>query len=261
MNRIRSEGSDAIWALARLAKQAREARGASFQHAWASMAHEHWPEDDHQETGYEPRHWQRRLQRSVDELDAQLPDFDYDGSDTMGDDPSDHAIGSEFEVMAPIPILRGFVVPVREVPILLKISARMLAFIDISGERDMLDRHMDQGIHYHYALADGTHTTTMICWDTRWTPGLSQKSASNIRPIFHELHGLGAKRKQARPELWGDSKRESIRKACAPDLDKWRDINAFRCASNKASPVWPTVSVLTPRPPSPSAAGKKSGRR
>ena len=258
MNRNRDIEIAAVRDLVRLRQQLSEAREASFRHAWIVMAREHWQEEGSQDL-FENRSRQERLQRSLDELESRLPDFEYDRDIIPEDGILRLAIGSEFEVQAPREILRGFVVPVREVPIVVEITSRMLAFINIAGEKDMLDRHLDQGIHYHYALANRTHTTTMICWDTRWKRDTSQKPSNDVRPIFHELHGLGAKQKHARPDLWGRAKRESIWNACEPDLRTWPDIKAFRCASNNASPVWPTNSVLTPKalPPQPTAKNRK----
>jgi len=261
MNRNHDIQSAAAWDLVRLRQQVREVREASFRRAWEVMAREHWPEEATRQYPFEAPSWRERLQRSIDDMEAGLRDFDRDGEVLLGGDRVDRWIGSEFEVLAPRAILRGFVVPVREVPIVLNITARMLAFIEIAGEKDMLDRHLDQGIHYHYALANRKHTTTMICWDTRWTRDPSQKPPRDIRPLFHELHGLGTKQKHARPDLWGDAKRQSIREACEPDLKTWPDIKAFRCASNKASPVWPTNSVLTPKSLPPPPRGKQGKRK
>ncbi|MGV8855627.1 MAG: hypothetical protein ACOH2L_13375 [Devosia sp.] len=256
MNRNRDIESAAAWDLVRLRQQVREVREASFRHAWEVMAREHWPEEAPRQYPIEVFPWREQLQRSIDEMEARLPDFKRDEEVVLDGDQFDRYIGSEFEILAQMEILRGFVVPVREVPIFLKVTARMLAFIEIAGEKDLLDRHFEQGIHYHYALANRKRTTTMICWDTRLISDPSKKRPWNIRPIFHEMHGLGAKQKHARPDLWGDAKRQSIWKGCEPDLKRWPDIMAFRCASNKALPVWLTNSVLTPKALPPPPAGK-----
>tara|TARA_B100000780_G_scaffold180089_1_gene126270 strand:- start:654 stop:917 length:264 start_codon:yes stop_codon:yes gene_type:complete len=84
----------------------------------------------------------------------------------------------------------------------------VFAFLSINGCKDLLDQHLHQGIHYHYALSDGTHTTTMICFDTRWTP--NPQSSQLVQPLIHEIHARGAKHKKAKPESWGDKKRKSI---------------------------------------------------
>jgi hypothetical protein len=217
-------------------------RLASFDRAWAIMAQEHFPEQDL----VRPRHVdisRESLQVAIDNLEHRLSELDLDL--TSVDKQAEGTLAGEFEVFAPIRVLRGYVVPIRGVPIPLKISARLMAFISIAGDKDVLDRHLDQGIHYHYALANGTHTTTMICWDSRWNYDLAKQPPAVTRPLFHELHGKGAKRKKARPELWGGKKRETIWKACSPDLCKW-PIDEFRCASNKATAVWPINARLTP---------------
>jgi hypothetical protein len=117
----------------------------------------------------------------------------------------------------------------------------------IHGDKDLLHRDTEFGVHYHYALANGERTTTMICWDTRWVSGDStEPKGLKLRPIFHELHGEGRYKKTARPQVWGDEKRKSVRDACVPDLQNW-DVEKFRCASNNAVSVWPLNASLTPR--------------
>lgn len=223
----------------------RQMRSASFCEAWASMVEQHWPDRISYIEVPQSRPLRRQLEEALEELDRQLEDvaLPVEGEAEAGT----VYIASQFEVMAPRGILRGYLVPVHEVPVPLSVSHRVLALIAIADEVDMLDRHLDQGIHYHYVLKDGTHTTTMICWDNRWRNAAASKPSEAIRPIFHELHGRGAKTKKARPQLWSDRKRESIWAACSPDLQKW-NIGEFRCASNGASSVWPLACTVTPRP-------------
>lgn len=186
-----------------------------------------------------------RLHTLVHEIDESLSD-DHIDSETVRDfERGNWTIGTEFEIWPPLDILRGLLVPVREVPSSIAITLKLFALIKISGSDDLLDRHLDQGIHYHYALPNGKHTTTLICWDTRW-PGHGQTPVG-VRGLFHELHALGAKSTVAKTWLWKDEKRISIREACERDQGN-RAITEFRCASNDAEPVWPLDSVLTPRP-------------
>ncbi|WP_192365050.1 hypothetical protein [Mesorhizobium mediterraneum] len=185
---------------------------------------------------------------AIEEFDAALPEMEIDEDVSREFDEGDWSLGSELEVLAPRDILRGFLVPIRNAATGVPVTLKVFAFLTINDCKDILDRHLHQGIHYPYALADNTHTTTMVCWDTRWRPG--PKHRNQIPSLFHELHGKGAKFASARPGRWGDEKRKSIRDACAPDLLKW-PIGEFRCASDRSSPVWPRGASLTPRLPQP----------
>ncbi|MDC9824831.1 hypothetical protein PRN20_13935 [Devosia sp. ZB163] len=229
--------------LEQIGRLARQSRLASFGAAWAGMAEQHWPDRAHIEVPT-ARSLRQQLQETLDDLDRQLDEVDFPPEVPAVEEVS---IASQFEVLAPRDILRGYLVPVREVPVPLSVSHRVLALIAVADEVDKLDRHLEQGIHYHYVLKDGTHTTTMICWDNRWRKAAAPQISSAVRPIFHELHGRGAKTKKARPNLWSDGKRQSIWAACSPDLQKW-NIGEFRCASNGASSVWPLACVVTPKP-------------
>lgn len=184
------------------------------------------------------------ISRIVNELDSDLPDIEIEQSIIDEYASAEWTFGLEFERMPAKPILRGFVIPTRTTPINTPVSLRLYAFITINGCKDLLDRHLHQGIHYHYALADMTHTTTMICWDTRWSPSSDNKS--RVRGLFHEIHGRGSKFVRARPDRWGNEKRQSIREACEPDLRRWK-ITEFRCASFSSLPVWPLNSVTSLR--------------
>lgn len=217
---------------------------ASLKRGWLALERGDWTHPLEHMNEPEDRPWDQKLTALVYELDAVLPDLAVDEGTLRGFESDDWSIGSEFQVLAPRKILRGFVVPVRHVPIRVPISLKVFAFIMIDDD-SFLDRHLFQGIHYHYCLADKRHTTTMVCWDTRWTADAGRPR--EVRAIFHELHAEGAKSVRARPERWSDEKRESIREACAPDLQRYR-IEEFRCASNDSSPVWPKTATLTPRP-------------
>lgn len=246
--------------VARLRKLTGDIRRASFERGWTMMEREHWPKRDDGERPFQRTTLKERLVEAVEEIDALLPDDAID-EEIIGEfEDGDWSIGTEFEVLAPRNILRGFLVPIREVPTRVLVTMKVFAFLTINGSKDLLDRHLDQGIHYHYALSDKTHTTTMICWDTRWIrPPRLPKVPPAAHPLFHELHAQGAKHATARPNRWGDEKRKSIWAACLPDLSRWR-INEFRCASNGSSPVWPLGVALTPRPAGP-ARGRTIGKR
>lgn len=211
------------------------------------MELEHWRDHDSDNQPYSDAR-KRQLAEVVSELDEFLPDVPVSGDVVREFEDGVWSLGSVWEVLAPRPILRGFIVPIREVPVVVPVTLKVFAFLTIEGSDKLLDRHTFHGIHYHYLLANKTHTTTMICWDTRWTqPPLRRGQPDAIRPIFHEIHGKGSKHAKARPDLWRDQKRKSIWNACSPDLEP-RYIGELRCASNKALPLWPVGQVLTPHP-------------
>jgi hypothetical protein len=226
-----------------------------LERVWLAMERGEWSGPLEQINVPSDHRWDRELVTLIHELDAILPDLPISQEVLREFESGDWSIGSEFQILAPRKILRGFVLPVRQVPISLPISLKVFALITIDDD-SFLDRHLFQGIHYHYCLADKRHTTTMVCWDTRWTsdPG----RPGDMRAIFHELHAEGAKSVRARPERWSDEKRRSVRDACASDLQRYR-IDEFRCASNDSLPVWPKSAVLTPRslPSLKAASGRK----
>lgn len=171
------------------------------------------------------------------------------------------SVGSSFELGRPMEVLRGFMVPAVEVLSSVRISLNAFAFLVIRGDKDVLHRdNHGHGIHYHYALANGTRTTTLVCWDTRWTSNNKNDAKGLVdRPLFHEVHGEGRYRKAARPDCWGDEKRQSIREACVTDLRK-KDIGQFLCASDNASSVWPLGQTVTTRPSSLKIISSKKQR-
>lgn len=233
----------------RLRQMAVRFRASAFKRSWAMMEEEyHWLVDDFTNPGTDIS--AEEIAMALKELDHLLPSNLVTEEIRQEFEGSEWFFGMEAEVMAPRDVLRGFIVPVREVPTL-PLTLKVFALLTIHGSKDLLDRHFDHGIHYHYALPNNLHTTTMICWDTRWFP--DPKRPEVTRGLFHELHGLGTKPRRAKPELWGEEKRASIRAACEPDLRKWA-ISEFRCASNGAKPVWPKSSSLTPRSPMPSGS-------
>lgn len=166
-------------------------------------------------------------------------------------------------------VCRGYLEPVRYVPIVINVPEQVALFlITLPDGDDYLDReHHDAiGWHYHYLDRKKRRSDTILCWDTRWTnpprpDPVSRSYRVPSRPLFHETHGEGHARFTAKPYLWGDAKRESMHNACEPDLT--RSIGEFRCAANKADAVWPRGVILTARAaPTPSTAnGRGRGKR
>lgn len=142
-------------------------------------------------------------------------------------------------------VLRGYLLPVKQFPILGSVSDRAIAFLSkISGWNDYVKRenHPGVGIHYHYLSDAKKRSDVLLAWDTRWhaSPGTDA-----LRPLFGEKHAEGKAGFSARPWAWCDKKKISMYNACAGDLNKW-PIGEFRCASQNALAVWPGVAVITP---------------
>jgi len=123
------------------------------------MEREHWPKRDDDDRSFQRTPLNGLLVEAVEAIDAMLPDRAFDEEIVREFARDDWSIGTEFEVLAPRKILRGFLVPIREVPTRVRVTMKVFAFLTINGSKDLLDRHLDQGIHYHYALSDKTHTT------------------------------------------------------------------------------------------------------
>jgi hypothetical protein len=139
----------------------------------------------------------------------------------------------------------GFVEPVRRIPIISHVPDSLVAFfLEIPGERDLLkrERHNQVGWHYHYLDFKKARSNIVLSWDTR-----ALRVCGSDHPLFQETHAEGRADFRARPDRWGSSKKRSMHRACAPDLDKW-SLNTFRCASKEANPVWPLSAMLTARP-------------
>lgn len=152
---------------------------------------------------------------------------------------------------------RGFVEPTTLIPLVRSIPDQVVAFlISASGWDDFLDRehHGHIGWHYHYLDAAKRRSNIVLCWDTRAAAAPTQP-----HPFFHEHHAEGKAIFSARPERWGHDKRKSFHEACAPDLKSW-SLPSFRCASAKASAVWPLGAMVIP-PATPPRTSAKKGRR
>lgn len=138
------------------------------------------------------------------------------------------------------PIWGGHLEPIvgRTLPVRSRV---VVAFLISLPDRDLLkrERHSHFGWHYHYLDARERRSDIVLCWDIRATV-----QTGLVRPLFQEKHAEGGSAFKARPELWGDRKRQSVHAACAPDLK--RPIDEFRAPTNKAEAVWPRTAVLTP---------------
>jgi len=235
---------DAMMQLTKIRRLVRSLYIRSYEYARVPMGQEDGPQWQKDWSKDATNSLMRRLVEAVDELDSELQSLNIDDELKHEFALGGWTLGRECEALAPKKILRGFLSPIRDVPANVPLTLRVFAFLSINDCKDLLDRHLHQGIHYHYALSDGTHTTTMICFDTRWTP--ISKNSQLVQPLFHELHARGAKIKKAKPERWRGNKRKSIWDACKSDLARW-PIQEFRPASSGASPVWPLGTVVTPR--------------
>lgn len=188
----------------------------------------------------------------VKELAAALKDADWrpDQSSAANRLSGPWTFGEATQRAAIRRIHRGFLEPVRRFPILENVPALVVQFLTkLPGGRDYIKRenHPGVGWHYHYLADRHTRSDVILAWDTRWNPqpNLPPRSLGLLRPLFYEKHGEGHTNFHGKPWLWGETKRVSMYDVCTPDLTTW-PINEFRCASNKADPVWPTTAKLTP---------------
>jgi hypothetical protein len=170
------------------------------------------------------------------------------------------------EQRAPIrQIHRGYLEPIRRFAVLERVPDLVVAFLArIPGWDDYVKRenHPGVGWHYHYLPDPGRRSDVLLAWDIRWQAPtvLPANRPPPRRPFFGEKHGEGKADVHAKPWLWGDKKKESMYRVCAPDLEKWK-IHEFRCASNYAELVWPPGAVLTPMPVSASSNVANSGKK
>lgn len=156
------------------------------------------------------------------------------------------------------PIHGGFLEPVLRVPVLSEVPEIVIDFLISLPDDDYLDRehHDFVGWHYHYLTWREERTNIVLCWDTR----APQHPNNRSHPLFHEEHGEGHVFRKARPDLWGDWKCKTMHDSCYPDLSDWK-LSEFRCASSKASPVWPKTATLTPIPKPPTASVKHASKK
>lgn len=197
----------------------------------------------------EPRN-NGNIAKLIDELDTVLTRSDWSPNSVY--DPrtfnQSWSFGRITEHQTMRKIYGGFVKPVRVIPIVKQLPEIVVHFlITFPRARDYLDReHHDAiGWHYHYLDRKKRRSDTILCWDTRWTESKSP-GTNPPRPLFQESHGEGHAQFAARADYWGETKRKSMHKACAVDLQKW-PISEFRCAANKSIAVWPNGTTLTLR--------------
>lgn len=159
-------------------------------------------------------------------------------------------------------IYRGFLEPVRSIPILNQVPDRVaLYLITVEEGEDYLIRenHSHIGWHYHYLDQDKRRSNVVLCWDTRWKEPVPQSKLPKLRGLFVEKHAEKGKSFTARPDEWGERKRETMYAACREDLLSRKKIEEYRCAANKSEPVYPPGAMLTPHPSSIAGGMTNSG--
>lgn len=156
-------------------------------------------------------------------------------------------------------IVRGFLQPVRNLPLVQRVPERVEAFLRIMlpGGDDGLTREEHGGVkwHFHYIDAKYRRSDVILSFDTRWSMATGTKGHSTFRPLFAERHAEGKAKFSAHPERWGTEKRISMYEICSRDLNK--GIEHFRCAKNGSEPVWPRSALLTPHPFGLAKIGKR----
>lgn len=170
-----------------------------------------------------------------------------DGTDAY-DEQGSWTFGTAMIIRGPSREIRGgFLDPIRRVPILSRVPEQVaLYLITVDEGRDYLQKETHSGVgwHYHYLDWQKRRSDVILCWDTRWVAPAA--SPSSKRGLFVEKHADGGKPFKAKPARWGDKKRQTMYNVCAADLNK-RQISEYRCAANKAEPVYPLDASLTPR--------------
>lgn len=133
------------------------ARDDSFEHVWATTESEGRRRTRDVDDGPIRRSQiGPQLSEMAGELDVLLSKAGYEGS-VIEDLVRSFGIGerwslgTELEVFAARKIVRGYLIPVQEVPTRVRVSLPVFAFLTIRGDKDLLHRDNDQfGIHYHY---------------------------------------------------------------------------------------------------------------
>jgi hypothetical protein len=202
-------------------------------------------------------------QTIIEELRRALEktDWDPDLTDIRPDDRGRWALGDAMIVRTvEREILRGLLVPKRNVPILRRIPDHIALFlISIDDGEDYLKRETHgMGWHYHYHNWRKDRSNVILSWDTRWPEPNPQTKPPTRRALFVEPHGEKNNADfEAKPWLWGEKKRQSMYNACAPDLVRW-PISEFKCAADKSEVVHPPGRTLTPHPAAIAAAVQKA---
>ncbi len=197
-----------------------------------------------------------QIVRLVGQLDILLEEKGFDDKNPGMAQAEHHTFGTYDTHYDPRKIHKGVLIQICRRPIIEEdLPARVVLYIKIADEDDILIRESGGGIgyHYHYAKNDGSRSNLLIAWDTR------AKCDHAVRGIFGERHAAEGKF-AARPENWGTKKRSSVHAACRPDLQNW-SLTEFRNASDDAFPVWPCDAVLTPRETVPKKVTSRSAHR
>ncbi len=160
-------------------------------------------------------------------------------------------------------IVRGFVEPVRYLPLVERVPDRVVLYLRIvlPGGDDGLEREEHGGVKWHFHYIDARHrrSDVILSFDTRWNMATSAKGLDRLRPLFVERHAEGKAKFTAHPERWETEKRTSMYEICSRDLHK--GIEHFRCAKNGSDAVWPRDATLTPHPSSLPNTGTSAGSR
>jgi hypothetical protein len=104
-------------------------------------------------------------------------------------------------------ITRGFLEPVRRVPLVSAVPEKvaLYLFIMLPGGHDGLDRDLHGGIGYHYHYLNGKRqrSNVILSFDTRWTPPAKVPKSSNEYswPLFVETHAEGKAHFKAKLDL------------------------------------------------------------
>lgn len=179
----------------------------------------------------------------ADALDQALEEGGFNAEPPSAEPGDFFSLGTITLYSAPRKIHAGFVQPVLRLPIVTRLTDRVIAFLTrIPGYDEWLkgENHFNLGYHYHYLNAKQERSDVALCWDTR-------AQAQTPHPLFQEKHGESHSKFSGRPDLWGTHKRQSIHKACSKDLRRWT-LDKFRMACDKAGPVWPLGAMLTAKP-------------
>jgi len=164
-------------------------------------------------------------------------------------------------------IVRGFVQPVRYLPLVERVPDRVALYLRfmLPGGDDGLEREEHGGVKWHFHYIDARHrrSDVILSFDTRWKIVESAKGSDLLRPLFVERHAEGKAKFTAHPGRWENEKRTSMYEICSRDLHK--GIEHFRCAKNGSDAVWPRDATLTPHPSSlpntGTAAGSGKGKK
>ncbi|WP_226019634.1 hypothetical protein [Novosphingobium sp. FKTRR1] len=158
-------------------------------------------------------------------------------------------------------IVRGFLQPVRYVPLVESVPENVALFLRIMlpGGDDGLEREEHGGVKWHFHYIDVHHrrSDVILSFDTRWKIVEPAKGLDRLRPLFVERHAHGKSKFTAQPGRWETAKRTSMYEICSRDLHK--GVEHFRCAKNGSDAVWPRHATLTPHASSQLNAGRTAG--